>query len=772
MLSAVGMLSGAELVKSGIPCASIVLGKQPSAAAQTGAYELQYHIEKMTGAKLPIVNEASGKGTHIFIGESEFTRSRNLKNADFKNQEYLIRVKGNDIILMGRDSDDKRPVDYLKFKNFPDKWSEIGTLYAVYDFLELLGFRWYMPGDLGITFTPSKDISVKEQDVRRVPSVSYRDHGNAVFPADLAGDTMAHSNRAVFSPRETCLYELRKRVGGKRIIINHSFYSWPKRFPDKQSWFAQGYGNVKTAQLCYSNPEVIRQAVQDARDFFDGKKSSVELFTHGVKGFQSDIYPIVPGDDRSWCQCPRCQSQILKKAKRGSGFSDDRATDYILGFVNAVAKEVKKTHPDKYIGTLSYASYFFPPDKVSLEDNLVVFVCVENIDKNDVVFEEWNKKFPKVKLGVWQYYCFPTLLARAQQLRLFPGFTARNVEKDFRKYEKGNLYGMFWEPPILYYSYRSAAMEMLEGHILWELAFNRDLSGEKMFNEFFPAFFGPAEKPMKEFYTMIEDLYCGYVRRNGKMPNEIVSWGELGNEKVLKKLESLIAEAKKLAPDTPFKERIELFDKAILQYMKKGNDAYLKADILRSPSMQQAIAVKVSCPEPGNPEKIDWDKATNLSLYGGMKAEPLTKKLTVKVAHDGTWFYMRFQDKCDPSKLKKDGNIFLTDAWESFFAKQRAIPYNHTVSSISGGNNALQHTAVAIDPLKLEQNVSTKADKNSWTVYTAIPLESLVPGGIKPGEMLYFNAIRTSHAKALGCWIPTFAGYLTPERFGQLWLEK
>ena len=133
---------------------------------------------------------------------------------------------------------------------------------------------------------------------------------------------------------------------------------------------------------------------------------------------------------------------------------------------------------------------------------------------------------------------------------------------------------------------------------------------------------------------------------------------------------------------------------------------------------------------------------------------------------------MMFQEKCNPAKLEKNGNIFITDAWEAFFAKQRSIPYNHTVSSISGGHEAFQHTAVAIDPLKLKQNVSIKAEKNSWTVYLAIPLDSLVPDGIKPGEMLYFNVIRTSHAKALGCWIPTFAGYLTPERFGQVWLEK
>ena len=49
-------------------------------------------------------------------------------------------------------------------------------------------------------------------------------------------------------------------------------------------------------------------------------------------------------------------------------------------------------------------------------------------------------------------------------------------------------------------------------------------------------------------------------------------------------------------------------------------------------------------------------------------------------------------------------------------------------------------------------------------------LEDLVNGGIKPGEMLYGNIIRSNNG-ALGVWIPTFTGYHAPERFGEFYLE-
>ena len=74
------ILSGSELVKNGMPCAEIILGSQPSVAAQLGAEELRFHIEKMTGAKLPIAVKSSGKLIPIYVGESDFTKNQNLKN--------------------------------------------------------------------------------------------------------------------------------------------------------------------------------------------------------------------------------------------------------------------------------------------------------------------------------------------------------------------------------------------------------------------------------------------------------------------------------------------------------------------------------------------------------------------------------------------------------------------------------------------------------------------------------------------------------------------
>ena len=76
------------LARDGKPLATIVIGKSPTKSAQLAAAELQYHVEKITGVKLPVVSdEAPVRGTSILVGESKATEALGLRNEDFKPQE-------------------------------------------------------------------------------------------------------------------------------------------------------------------------------------------------------------------------------------------------------------------------------------------------------------------------------------------------------------------------------------------------------------------------------------------------------------------------------------------------------------------------------------------------------------------------------------------------------------------------------------------------------------------------------------------------------------
>src|SRR5690606_6431193 len=74
------------------------------------------------------------------------------------------------------------------------------------------------------------------------------------------------------------IHLLRLRNGGNIQRCNHSLYGYYKRFWDdpktrRPEFFAKGYEGVRPPQLCYTNPELIKQVAEDARRYYDTGKS-------------------------------------------------------------------------------------------------------------------------------------------------------------------------------------------------------------------------------------------------------------------------------------------------------------------------------------------------------------------------------------------------------------------------------------------------------------------------------------------------------------------
>ena len=64
------------LVRDGKPNAAIIRASAPTPSAKLAALELQYHIEKITGAILPIkTDQEKVQGIRIMVGESAATRA-------------------------------------------------------------------------------------------------------------------------------------------------------------------------------------------------------------------------------------------------------------------------------------------------------------------------------------------------------------------------------------------------------------------------------------------------------------------------------------------------------------------------------------------------------------------------------------------------------------------------------------------------------------------------------------------------------------------------
>jgi len=583
------------LVRDGEPAATIVLAKNPTRSAQLAAAEFNHYIKKISGAELPVVyDDTKVTGNIVLIGESRLTRTLGLENSDFRQQEYLIQTKPNTLILMGYDSDDKGLVDYAGnglWDGFDRYSSYIGSVYAVDDFLrKFCGVRWYLPTELGEVVPKRATLSFTGLNLRRQPWTLYRE----VYPwrmperlywwnpAKPIWDSKKKKYTLKLLPeRESNLFWLRHKIGGYPFQANHSFYPWKRRFAKSHpEYFARNAnGTVNYDQLCYSSDAVVKQIVADAREWFRGNKkdeNGILRFGNSRGGYLS----LVPMDNGNWCKCAECQKQLSPERGGGGLFSSGIASNYIFNFINRVAGEFQKELPGEKISTLAYWQYYLPPDEPNfkLEPNVSVMLCRTNLTggqgeiytdngyrKEDII--RWRELTPN--LYMWEYYNFP----QYRQHNIFPSVVPRRIAEELRFQHSLGIKGIFW---LLDYGptgvvFPNPAMDDINLYVTLRLADDVNQNVDEILDEYYRLFYGPAAKPMKAFFEMIENIYtqkgsyAGPVKPGGL--DAAVSWIRLCPPKRLKKLGTFIAEAKKLAIREPYKSRVELIDNAVYQFM-------------------------------------------------------------------------------------------------------------------------------------------------------------------------------------------------------------
>ena len=610
------------LVKGGQPRAAIILSERPTQSAQLGALELRHHVKLITGAELPVLNDPGiFDGLKLFVGWSEAVKKLGITANGFKSQEYTVKFLPGAIVLAGRDKPNFDPAAYDAENpiaaKLPSPWDEIGTLYAVHDFLrDCCGVRWLNPTEVGTVHPSSQDLVVSGKDVRRQPFMSYRamtsvnetnygryDRVNLLWLEKSSGfkewEELAYTTLHSKYPapkdysrakeRLLQLFILRARYGGVWLQGNHSLYGYYNRFWERnpgcpeafeatrRDWFAKGYApRSKPDQMCYSNQELVEQVVKDARDYFDGKARHPFSGkpTPGEYFWGKDYFSVTPMDNTNYCKCPECQKQLCGSPEKNY---EGYATPLHFTFINHVAKEVKKTHPDKWIYCTAYAANLKPPD-FPLEDNVTIRFCFsanrgapfdsKTYKAQVELLKEWHEKLKgqNNQLFLVLYYCFPLESAQNGNWHCFPGFFARTLGTQFKLFKECGIRG------VNHCGYG----QDVESYVTFSLMDNPDLDVSALLDDYF-GMFGAAGKPLQEMYNMIETAYAdpaNYPSDDCGQTAEI-AWTRIGTAERMEKMGSLMAEAEKLA-DTPLlKRRVELWKKSIWDYMISGRKKYL-----------------------------------------------------------------------------------------------------------------------------------------------------------------------------------------------------
>ena len=151
-------IADVTLIESGKPVATIVLPDQPTEAERVAAEDIQLHLLKMSGTKLPIVAEKDRpEGLCADVGGTVHGlawRSKIAKRDDLNDEALVINVTPEQVVLVGR--------------------TDQATTHAASLVLEQLGVRWLFPTEKGTYVPTRRTVLLEEQSTIDQPAFIMR----------------------------------------------------------------------------------------------------------------------------------------------------------------------------------------------------------------------------------------------------------------------------------------------------------------------------------------------------------------------------------------------------------------------------------------------------------------------------------------------------------------------------------------------------------------------------------------------------------------------
>jgi len=454
--TAVAAAADVTIVREGQPAAVIVL--QPDASEQLieVAGELQALIERSTGARLEIAEQAPEGMVAIHIGRTPAVQALGVELGDLDGDGFVIEFP------------DERTVVILG----PTDW---GTEFGVYEFLErYVGVRWLMPGPDGTYVPELQSIDIPTQPLRDEPAFFSRKYFGLRLDAQWL---WARRNR------------LHDRIEFHHNL-NHLFprsdiEDHPEFFPVRngERYFPPADGPYYGWQPCFTAPGIVDVAVERIVRFFD-EHPEAESYSLGVN------------DSGGHCECDNCRAL---DSGRKNVIGRDHLTDRFITWANAVVEGVLEEHPDKWFGFLAYSEIFEPPDRVPVHPRLIPYITYDRMKWIDPeiraagreVTQRWAAAVPVV--GWYDYIYGASYLVPRVYFHEMADYYRAGYEDGVRALT-AEAYPNFAEGPKLYVSLK--------------LQWDPQADVDALLDEWYTLAVGPESAPfVKRYYEHWEDFW-------------------------------------------------------------------------------------------------------------------------------------------------------------------------------------------------------------------------------------------------------------------------
>jgi hypothetical protein len=444
-----------------------------------------------------------------------------------------------------------------------------GTLYAVYDFLEQAGCRWYVPGPLGEVVPRLDQLEIPLGDRVEKPAFLQREISSPGTPSNTPDEVVDWEvknrlNRDFNLRRNP---EWAKRGGSIQwhwIAHNYDFIlPADKYFSEHPEWFALYKGRrvklgKESANICTTNSEVL--------DFFSAFVA--KWFRDNPDG---SVFPLSPPDGMiRWCECPECLALGGKNFTAGPEGSMSRRQ---LAFVNAIAERVHGEFPDRRILLLAYQNFVDPPEGMTAAPNVIIQPVNYGAFGKSLThpankrqrerFEGWARLSAPGSgtPGIWDYI---TLQVDGRSgPRLTPLPLARVMAENIRF-----LHGLGGR----FYFTQSGPISDVNPFLLYvttKLLWNPEIDFDGLLADFCKNFYGAGAEAMRRYWSLLEEAVAKSDWNPSTWPEITVPSGKVFTPAVLAEAKSLLEEAGSLAETAAEKQRVQ-WAKASLETVEQS----------------------------------------------------------------------------------------------------------------------------------------------------------------------------------------------------------
>lgn len=464
----------------------VIVTKAATPADKRAAQELQSFLKQASNASFAIVQkEVKGKKSII------------LDPASIKDS-YSISFKGENIILKGE--------------------GEAGRANAVYEFLRVLGFRFFSP--FKDTLIPNGKKLLKISDSARKGTYSFRIRGSQTF---FYGRLHNPINSALYHYRNGQNILLREYPGLKNRVTEykpsvhtlacylnpgksaprrgnfHRQLDWiPNKdyFKTNPEWFPmdQKGKRVPLGQLCFSNKEMRKELTKNVLGQLEREIARTKCTNGVISLSMNDIVYA------KFCFCPECDKLAKKYNHKGAG----AFYEYLVEFCN----EVKKRYKNVKVSTFAYMPSLSMPENLKMPDNLIVifcpiyssYICSLEMEKNQKTLN-YLKKWANssVKLWYW-YYTMP--YSGAEYLTNPPMSNITRISSDIRTMKKLGIDGTYFEHDSK--GNDRTAFFALQSYLLLQLYRDADADVKTIIKEFTDYYYGKAAPLFRKYLYEVE----------------------------------------------------------------------------------------------------------------------------------------------------------------------------------------------------------------------------------------------------------------------------